>query len=387
MFYSIRIVYCDYYLYQVKLETTMRLIYFLFFIIILQSCNKKDEPKDESIIESNLYFPPIDSDEWDSVTIENLNWNTSAAEDLYDFLLEKKTRGFILLYEGKIVIEKYWGNNIQNSAPFDKQSNWYWASAGKTLSAFLVGIAQDDGVLNIHNKTSDYLGNEWSSLTSEKEDLILVRHQLTMTTGLDYTVSNPDCTTPNCLQYKADAGNQWYYHNAPYTLLENVVVYATGLTYNEFTNQKIETKIGMNGTWIPIIDNNVYWSITRDAARFGLLLLNKGKWSDNEIMADIDYYNAMTTSSQSLNPSYGYCTWLNGKASIILPGLPISFNIPLSTNAPADLFAAMGKNGQFIDVVPSRKIVIIRMGEAPDNSLVPTAFHNEMWEKINLVIN
>ncbi len=39
-----------------------------------------------------------------------------------------------------------------------------------------------------------------------------------------------------------------------------------------------------------------------------------------------------------------------------------------------------------IDVVPSRNIVVIRIGEAPDNSLVPRVFHDEMWEKINSII-
>ena len=131
----------------------------------------------------------------------------------------------------------------------------------------------------------------------------------------------------------------------------------------------------------------VYWSTPRDAARFGLLMLNKGTWSDNQIMMDQNYFEDMITSSQSLNPSYGLCTWLNGQPSIILPGLPNSFNVPLSLDAPSDLFAAMGKNGQYIDVVPSRNIVVIRMGEAPDDSLVPTVFHNDMWKKINAIIN
>jgi CubicO group peptidase (beta-lactamase class C family) len=365
----------------------MKLIYLLLFVIIFHSCTKDDGKIDVPIGETKLYFPPIDSDEWDTTTIDSLNWNLSATNDLFDFLSQKGTRGFILLSEGKIVIEKYWGNDILNIAPFDKNSNWYWASAGKTLTAFLVGLSQEKGLIDIDNKSSDYLGNNWSSLSSEKEDLILVRHHLTMTSGLDYRVSNPDCTSPDCLQYKADAGTQWFYHNAPYTLLETIVSNASGQTYNEFTDLNIESKIGMDGRWIYQRDNNVYWSTARDAARFGLLMLNKGKWSDHQIMADQDYYNAMTTSSQSLNPSYGYCTWLNGKSSIVLPGLPISFKIPLSENAPSDLFAAMGKNGQFIDVVPSKNIVVIRMGEALDNSLVPRAFHDEMWAKINSIIN
>lgn len=365
----------------------MKLTYFLLVVVMLQGCKNEDAVLDDPANETDLYFPPIDSDDWETTTLEDLNWDAAAANDLYDFLSQNDTRGFIILSDGKIAIEKYWGNNIQNTAPFNMNSNWYWASAGKTLTAFLVGLAQEQALLDINNKTSDYLGNDWSSLTQEKQDLILVRQQLTMTTGLDYGVANPDCTTPECLQYKSDAGSQWFYHNAPYTLLEKVIANASGQTYNDFTHQQIEMVTGMSGTWIPSGDNNVYWSNARDAARFGLLMLNQGKWNDSLIMKDSDYYNAMINSSQMLNPSYGYCTWLNGKSSIILPGLPISFNVPLSEEAPEDLFAAMGKNGQYIDVVPSKSMVVIRMGESPDNSLVPTTFHDEMWEKINAVIN
>ncbi len=359
----------------------------LLIILALIGCKKKDKIVEHTINESEIYFPEIGSDEWETTTLENLNWNESAIDDLNDFLSQNGTRGFILLKNGKIVIEKFWGNNVQNNAPFTKDSNWYWASAGKTLTAILVGLAQEQNLLDIDNKTSDYLGNSWSSLSLEKENLVTLRHQLTMTTGLDYGVDNPDCTEPECLQYKSDAGSQWYYHNAPYTLLEKVVSNASGLSYNEFTNQNIEAPIGMEGTWLPLGDNNLYWSTPRDAARFGLLLLNHGKWLENEVISDLNYFESLTNSSQSLNPSYGFLTWLNGKSSLILPGLPNSFNLSLSKNAPDDLFAAIGKNGQFIDVVPSRGIVVIRMGEAPEDSLVPTVFHDDMWAKINAVIN
>lgn len=357
---------------------------FLLLLIGLLACGKENN---EPETELGYYFPPISSDVWETSTLESLNWDEAATNELFNFLSDNGTRAFILLKDGKIVLEKYWGTNILNTTPFTKTTNWYWASAGKTLTAFLVGLAQEDGLLNIDNKTSDYLGKNWSVLPSEKEDLITIKHQLTMTTGLDYRVANSDCTAPSCLQYKADAGTQWFYHNAPYTLLEDVVSSASDMTYNKFTDEKVESKIGMNGTWIHSGDNNVYWSTARDAARFGLLLLNKGVWDDVEIMADKAYFSSMINSSQNLNPSYGYLCWLNGKASVIFPGLPTSFNISLSSNAPSDLFAAMGKNGQFIDVVPSENIVVVRMGEAPDNALVPVTFHNDMWAKINAIIN
>ena len=67
--------------------------------------------------------------------------------------------------------------------------------------------------------------------------------------------------------------------------------------------------------------------------------------------------------------------------------LTTAFNNQLSENTPSDLYAAIGKNGQFIDVIPSQNMVVIRLGDtASDFSLVPTVFHDEMWEKINAVL-
>ena len=117
----------------------------------------------------------------------------------------------------------------------------------------------------------------------------------------------------------------------------------------------------MNGQWISQGYNNVFWSTARAMARFGLLILNQGKWNNTDVLSDADYYEQMINTSQSLNPSYGYLWWLNGKESIIFPITPNSFNISMSDNAPTDLFAAMGKNGHFVEVIPSKNIVVINI--------------------------
>lgn len=371
----------------------MKQFIFLLSLLLFFACKKDKSSPDETNPPSNpsgtsdYYFPETDSSNWNTENMEDLNWNTSNTSALYDFLSQHGTRAFIILHKGKIVVEKYWGNNILENAPFDQNSQWYWASAGKTVTSFLVGIAQEEGLVNINDKTSEYLGEHWTSESLEKENLITLKHQLTMTTGLDYEASDIDCITPSCLQYKTDAGDQWFYHNAPYTLLQSVISNASGISYDDFTDQRLENKIGMNGKWRQVNDNSVYFSSARDAARFGLLLLNKGKWADQPIMSDMNYFNEMTNSSQTLNPSYGYLFWLNGKSSIILPGLPTSFNQQLSDHAPTDLFAGIGKDGQYVEVIPSRDLVIIRMGESLDVSPVPTVFHDQMWEKIIQVIN
>ena len=131
--------------------------------------------------------------------------------------------------------------------------------------------------------------------------------------------------------------------------------------------------------------NNVYYSTPRSMARFGLLLLNKGKWDQTQIVPEA-YFNLMITTSQHINLSYGYLTWLNGKASSMAPGSQVVFPSQITANAPADMFAAIGKNGQLINIVPSKNLVVVRMGDSPDAFLVPFNFQNDLWAKLNAII-
>lgn len=355
------------------------------FILIFSACSKSSSTDNGNAspppVSAPLYFPPVGGTEWQTTTSSSLGWNETAITDLYTYLQSKNTKAFIVLKNGKIVLEKYFGS-------FTADSIWYWASAGKTMTAMLVGIAQQEGRLNINNKTSQYLGTGWTSLPLAKENLITIRHQLTMTTGLDDGVPDDHCTLPSCLVYKADAGTRWAYHNAPYTLLDKVVENATGQSYNAYFQAKIRDRIGMNGIWFAGTGyDNVYYSNPRSMARFGLLLLNKGKWDQTTILSDTSYFNTQINTSQNLNLSYGYLTWLNGKASYMLPTLQTVFNGPLVPNAPADMFSALGKNDQKIYVVPSQKLVVIRMGESAGNiQLALSSFDNELWGKLKTVI-
>jgi CubicO group peptidase (beta-lactamase class C family) len=354
------------------------LFIFLCLLVGLVSCQPDETPPNPSA--TSLYFPPVSGTEWQTTTPSSLGWNETQLNDLYPYLQSKNTKAFIILKNGKIVAEKYFGT-------FTADSLWYWASAGKTMTAMLVGIAQQEGLLNINSRSSTYLGRGWTSLPILKEDLITVRHQLTMTTGLDDGVPDDDCTTPSCLVYKADAGTRWAYHNAPYTLLDKVVETATGRTYNAYFQQKIRNVIGMNGGWLPNGFNNVLYSNARSMARFGLLMLNKGKWDQTPILTDTNYFNAQVNSSQTINPSYGYLTWLNGKSNFMAPIFQTVFPGMLIPNAPADLYCALGKNDQKVYVVPSQKLVVIRMGEASGTpALALSGLDNELWGRLKTII-
>ncbi|WP_418263476.1 serine hydrolase domain-containing protein [Flavobacterium faecale] len=341
----------------------------IMLILLLASCSKDNPTPIES-----TYFPPIIGTSWETKSITELGWNSNAVQPLLDFLALKNTKSFIILVDGRIVMENYFDGH-------DASKGWYWASAGKTLTAAVTGIAEQEGYINTNNKVSDYLGNGWTSLPLSKENLITNKHLLNMTSGLD---DSDDCVTPDCLIYKADAGTRWGYHNV-YVKLQDVVAKATNQTWSDYFNTKLRNKIGMEGSWVQLGNNSVYFSTTRSMARFGLLISNKGKWENNPIINE-NYCTLATNSSQSINLSYGYLWWLNGKSSYHLPQSQLQFPGSLIPSAPNDMYMALGKNDQKIYIVPSKKMVVIRMGNSADESnFALSNFDDELWKKLKVL--
>ncbi len=329
--------------------------------------------------QDGFYFPPKDSDNWETQSIEDAGWCPDQMDALMQELEDNQTKAFIVLKSGKIVIEEYFDG-------FKQDSSWIWFSAGKSLTAFLTGLAQEQGLLNIEDATSNYLGSSWSSLEGENENMITIRNQLSMTTGLDYNVDDPFCTDAECLQFLNTPNEHWYYHNAPYSLLRDVLENATGRNISVYTFLELHQKTGMDGLWLPSGFNNFFISTARSMARFGLLMLNNGDWGETTIMNDKNYLQEMTTSSQSLNPAYGLLWWLNGKTNHKLPGSDLVYNGPLDNHAPSDMYCAVGASGQILCIIPSQEIVMVRMGSSNLTGLVPIDLLNKISEKFQSLI-
>ena len=352
---------------------TTKTIYSLLALILCISCSTDSSQTTQTPTETT-YFPPLTGTAWETKSIKSLGWKQEAVQPLLDYLELKNSKSFIILVNGKIVIENYFHGHSATS-------NWYWASAGKTLTATLTGIAEQEGFLNISNKVSDYIGTSWSSLPLNKENLITNKHLLTMTSGLE-DIDNGDAVDPTSLTYKADAATRWAYHNV-YVRLQDVVAKASDQSWSDYFNTRLRDKIGMDGAWFQSGNNSVYTSTTRSMARFGLLMANKGKWQSTVVLNE-NYFNAATNSSQNINLGYGYLWWLNGKNSYHLPQSQLQFNGSIIPSAPNDMFMALGKNDQKIYVIPSKNMVVIRMGDAADNvNLGLSAFDNVLWQKIN----
>ncbi|MGQ0829289.1 MAG: serine hydrolase [Bacteroidota bacterium] len=323
-----------------------------------------------------LYFPPLSGSQWDTIAPSSLGWCQPNIDSLYSFLESRNTDGFIVLKDGKIVLEKYFGT-------FTKNTSHAWHSAAKSLTALLTGVAQEKGFLQISNPAWQYLGNGWTSAPANKEGFITVKDLLQMTSGLDELPNFP-CTTNDsstvCLQYMVDAGTRWAYHTGAYKWLHEVVSNASGTSWSSFINTNLFNKTGMQGIWL----SGTLYSTVRSAARFGLLGLNKFVWSADTVLKDTAYLRAMLSTSQAYNLSYGYLWWLNGKNSYMLP-LDQTVNTgTLLTTAPPDMFCALGANDQKIYIVPSLNMVVVRMGGAAYSTVnASSKFDTELWGKID----
>ncbi len=325
----------------------------LLLLLSIVSCSKNDNEIQQTPTES-MYYPSNTSASWETKSLSSLGWNQNAVQPLKDYLNQKGTKSFMIIVNGRIVMEEYFNGHTATAT-------WEWNSAGKTLVASTVGIAQQENLLNINNKVSDYLGTEWTSMPLNKENLITVKHLLTMTAGNDDT---KQYVIKSNLTYIADAGTRWAYSNI-FQKLTDVVNKASNKPFETYFNEKLKSKIGMEGFWNFGTIFTIYHSNTKSMARFGLLALNKGKWNNEQIINE-SYFNESVSTSQSINPSYGYLWWLNGKTSFMIPNEQTVYQDFLVPNAPADMYAAMGAKDQRIYVIPSKKMAVIRMGDASD---------------------
>ncbi len=341
------------------------------------ACSKTaNDPK--PVNSDSSYFPPKNTNEWETRPLSDLKWNEQGLQSLRQFLAQKRTKSFVILVNGRIVVEEYFDGHTAGSS-------WQWNSAGKTLVTAAIGIAQQEGRLNINTRVSDYLGTGWTNEPADKERLITVRHLLTMTSGIN---DEKELVIKPNLTYLADAGARWSYHNV-FQKLMDVAAAAGNKPFETYFDEKLKSVIGMEGYWNNGIVFNVYHSNTRSMARFGLLALNKGKWSGQQVVAE-SYFEESTNTSQSINPSYGYLWWLNGKSRYMVPGGQTVYQGALVPNAPPDMYAAMGAEDQRIYVVPSKQMVVVRMGQASDPvnpSFALSGFDNALWEKINELVN
>jgi CubicO group peptidase (beta-lactamase class C family) len=327
----------------------------------------------------SAYFPPTASDVWETVSPAAAGWDTTALRSALDWAGTQRSNAVIVLWRGRIAAERYWNG-------WTPTKDSIIASAGKSVSAFLIGQLQEQGRLRIGDPVHGLLGAGWSR-SPASEARISIAHLLSMTSGLS-----------DSLEFVAEPGTRFYYNNPAYYQTFQVMTRAAGQPFSlagltTLSRTLLWDRVGMRtASWRLNIDTGepgfVMSCSARDMARFGLLVLNRGTWDGQVVMADTTYLRAMLASSSTSNPSYGYLWWLNGKAQHRVPGpylLP-TLSGPLIPSAPSDLVAALGKGDKKIYVIPSLQAVVVRHGPEADgaggNPLALAAFDEQLWARL-----
>ncbi len=277
-----------------------------------------------------------------------------------------RTRAVVVLYDGQLVGEQY--------APgFDQNSLLYSWSMAKSIWGALTGIMVRDGRIDISMPAAV---PEWRSASDGREK-ITVENLLTHTTGLnveeDYTkastATNMLYREPDMGEYAATQplkyppGSVFYYCSANSNILSRLIRQNLGdNVYHAFPATKLFHKVGMfsailepdaSGTYVA---SSYMLATARDYARFGLLYLNNGKWNGEQLLPENWIKKSLTPTPVAELGEYGYHMRLNA-------GNPNDTSKRMFPFLPRNMFYAYGYEGEYIIGIPSKKLVIVRLGQ------------------------
>ncbi len=281
-----------------------------------------------------------------------------------------------VIKDGELVHDAYWNGGSEHG-----RHRVY--SITKSLTALLVGMAADDGVLEIDDLASEEI-DEWRVGSATE---VTVRDLLSMTSGRRWTAATDtrmirdeaDKTTyaVNLPQERAP-GTKWVYDNSAVQALESVLddIDETD-DVTEIAQDRLLGPLGMRDTvWSRDQAGNALTfsgveSTCLDLARVGHLMLNRGAWDGKQIVSP-GFVEQATRPSSSLNAAYGLLWWVNGKGRIVevlrqagYPNDKPPYEGQLAPSVPDDAFWAYGYGDQYVAVVPSEGVVAVRLGARP----------------------
>lgn len=322
-----------------------------------------------------------------AIAANEAGWKAELS-DVVAWVATQKSTGFIIIDDNRIVTSNTWPvpeadatfrTNLVHGVTADGQTLEDVASQQKSFVALLVGIAIDKGLLDIAKPVNAYTAPGWSKASASQEAAITVRNLLEMNSGLAENLS-----------YEAAPDTKFYYNTPAYAILKRVLEGASKRTLDEITQDWLAHPAGMTNTswrkrpaaFADVGNPTGLVTTPRDVARMGQLVLDGGVASDGVRVISKAQLDALFVRTKT-NPAYGHLWWLNGSTETVNVGP----NSPrregqFIRSAPADLIAAMGAQDRKLYIVPSRKLVIVRIGQtAPDRQ-----FDEHLWEKLSAVM-
>lgn len=315
----------------------------------------------------------------------------AAVDKIVNYAARNKSSALLVWHDGKLAVERYFDDNNSATPLVSK-------SLSKPLSAIAIGraIALGD-IKSLDQKLSDFIV-EWRDTPKEN---MTIRHMLAMAGGLleQSFAMDPDSPFPRAYldpyhgQYIIDEyplthtpGAKYSYNNATGDLVAIVIERATGRQYEEFIGTEIFKKIGAPGgtIWLNREGGLAHSGCcmllpAQSWLRLGILLLNDGRIDGTRLLPE-GYVTQMRAASVT-NPHYGLGVWIGSpyaeRRGFMGPDSPGPKVLHSAPYLAEDLFLFDGNGNQVTYIVPSQKLVILRMGNSPpkelewDNSFLP----------------
>lgn len=311
--------------------------------------------------------PKENNDGWETASLKEQAVDTARVYQLFSQMYEggNKVHSVLLVKDNTLVIEEYF-NGQEANEQHDLRS------ATKSIISLLVGIALDKGYIkSLDDPLATYLKTPVpeNNLHSQK-DSITLRHLLTMATGLDCndwdakSAGQEDRVyrKKDWIQYTLDLplvnepGSVSQYCTMGVILMAEIIGRASGMPIDAFAAKYLFEPLGItNVSWGHTSNKEVITSgkrlymTSRDMAKIGQLVLDKGIWDEKQIVSSEWVEESTATQTTITGREYGYLWW----------------NIPLGAEGQRVVAkVASGNGGQYIMVVPELDMVAVFTGGA-----------------------
>ncbi len=288
------------------------------------------------------------------INLENLN--KTIAKAFSNEPGSKGTFAVAVAYKNQLITEKY-RDGFSNKNLF---LSW---SMAKSFTNALIGILVKKGKIDI-NKPLDI--NGWQK---DKRKAITLADLMHMNSGLEWNENYGDLSDVTVMLHKTADMAQFTYEKPLVHQPDSFWLYSSGSTnivnwfirqeianepdYYAFPRRELFNPIGMrsaiwetdaSGTFV---GSSYIYATMRDYVRFGLLYLNNGNWLGKQLLPE-DWVNYSVQPAIGSNDKYGAYFWLNLSGEY--------------TDVPRDMFMCRGHDGQYIYIIPSLELVVVRTG-------------------------
>jgi CubicO group peptidase (beta-lactamase class C family) len=279
----------------------------------------------------------------------------------------RRTRAVIVLYDGRIIAERY-ADGFTRETP---QHGW---SMTKSVINALVGILVKEGKLRLQEPAPV---PEWRS-PGDPRAAITLDELLRMSSGLRFIedhkipldllrmlLAEPDTGAYAAAKpLEVRPNSRWSYSSGTANIISRIVRQSVGGSLCDlfaFAHRALFDRVGMASAVIEpdpsgtFVGSSFMYATPRDWARFGLFYLNDGVWKNERILPGGWVKYSTTPTPRAPKGEYGAQFWLNAGR----PGDPKDRWMP---KVPPDMYSLSGFEGQYVSVIPSKKLVIVRLG-------------------------